>query len=431
MRFPFRSAVGSFLSAVGKRFHIDAHYFAKSSFWILLSQAVGFAKGLVTGYIVARFFDQGVYGEYQFILSVMGVLGVFGLAGLATPVARAWSRKESFSLNTITRHQALCASVGSLILLGYIPFLGRFGKEELWPLFVAAALLFPLPPVAGTRFGAYTIGAARFDIALKANVIWSAITIVLTLLIVAYWQAALPMLVVSVAIPPIVYLCMARSFPRSGGDEENTATIIRYGWGLTFASLPADLAWYLDKLLISHFFGLNQLALFSVALIIPELAKNFTKQFFPVAFSKQASAVDAPPTRRKLTRAILAGTAVMAVGIACYVAVAPFAMPLLFPQYDPVQLTALTSVAALMIITNPATLFAQYLEAQGMIRETRISQWSAAVAFALSLFALIPTMGLMGAVIARGVFRAVYVGCSWWFVRTMPVRASAIPGLQG
>lgn len=422
MRIPFRSQAIAILNAMSKRWRIDAHYFARNSFWVLLGQVVGFLRGLVTGYLVPRFFDQEVYGEYQFILSAMGIIGVFGLSGLVTPVARAWSRGDSFSLNAVTRKQLLAASVGSFALLAAIPLLGRFGKAELWPLFAVAALLFPLPPVAAVRYGAYTIGKARFDIALRTNAVWSAATIVATAAIIAFHQSALLMLVASVTIPPIAYLWMARRFPDAGDDEKTSAGIVRYGLKLTLASLPADLAWYLDKLLISHFFGLNQLALFSVALIIPEQAKNFTKQFFPVAFAKQAAAVDTPETRRKLSHAVGAGTAVFVVGIAAYVLVAPLAMPLLFPQYDARQLTILTCAAAAMIVANPATLFAQYLEAQGMLRQIRISQWTAAAVFAVALCALIPTMGLLGAIVARGLFRGTYAGLSWWFVHSAPYR---------
>lgn len=425
MRYPFRSQIAAALSAIGIRWKFDAHYFAKNSFLVLLGQGVGFLRGIVSGYLVARFFEQETYGQYQFMLSIMGMLAVFSIPGMATPVARAWSKNEPFSIDAITRHQVMVGSIGSLLLLGAIPFLGLYGKADLWPLFVAAAIIFPVPSIAMVRFGSYTVGKARFDIALRANVAWSLISIVCTTSIILFNQSALLMLVVATLAPPIVYLWMGRNFtPTASKDPEDSAKIVRFAWRLTFASLPADLTWYLDKLMISHFFGLNQLALFSVALIIPEQVKIFTKQFFPVAFSKQASIVDSRESRRKLTQAVLAGTAVFSVGAVAYALVSPVLMALLFPQYDTAQLSLLTSVAAISVVTNPASLFGQYLEAQGMIRETRIAQWSAAGFFAVALVTLIPAFGLLGAVLARGVFRIAFVGLSAWFVHRAPYKAS-------
>lgn len=426
MRYPYKHQIAGLLTSASKRWKFDAHYFAKNSFLVLVGQAVGFVRGIVSGYLVARFFDQAVYGEYQFMLSVMGMLAVLGIPGMATPVARAWSKNEPFDLGIITRHQAIVGSVGSLLLLCAIPFLGMYGKADLWPLFVAAAVVFPIPSIAMVRFGSYTVGKPRFDIALRAGIVWSVLSIVCTALIILFWQSALLVLVVATIVPPVVYLWMGRAFvPPESKDPEDSKKIIRFAWKLTFASLPADLTWYVDKLMISHFFGLNQLALFSVALIVPEQVKLFTKQFFPVAFSKQASVVDSRATRRKLTAAVLGGMGVFAAGAAVYAIASPILMPLLFPQYDATQLTLLTSVAAVTVITNPASLFAQYLEAQGMLRETRIAQWSAAVLFAISLVTLIPTMGLLGAVLARGVFRFAYVGLSWWFVHSAPLPTKA------
>lgn len=425
MWYPFKTQVARGISSFGTRWKIDAHYFAKNSFLVLLGQAVGFLRGIVSGYLVARFFDQTVYGEYQFMLSIMGMLAVLGIPGMATPVARAWSRGDPFSVRTVTRHQFMIALIGSGLLLAAIPFLDYYGKADLWPLFLAAAIFFPLPPIAMVHFGSYAVGKARFDLSLKANLIWSVISVILTTLIILFHQSALLVLIVAVATPPIVYLWMGRRFlPPNVEGRDESGNIIRFAWKLTFASLPADLAWYLDKLMISHFFGLNQLALFSVAILIPEQAKVFTKQFFPVAFAKQASIVDSPETRRKLMKAVLAGTVVFGTGIAVYVVLCPFVIPLLFPKYDPAQLVFLTSIAAATLITNPASLFAQYLEAQGMIRETRIAQWCAAALFAGSLVGLVPTMGLLGAILARGVFRFAYVGLAWWFVLRAPVRVT-------
>lgn len=422
MRYPYKAQIAGILTSLGRRWKIDAHYFAKNSFLILVGQAVGFLRGIVSGYLVARFFEQTMYGQYQFMLSVMGSIAMFGIPGMATPVARAWSKNEPFDINAITRHQLLVGSIGSLILLGAIPFLGAYGKAELWPLFVAAAIIFTVPSIAMVRFGSYTVGKPRFDIALRANIAWSAVSIVLTLLIILFRQSALLVLVVATLTPPVVYLWMSRNFiPPESKDPEDTKKIISFAWRLTFASLPADLVWYLDKLMISSFFGLNQLAVFSVALIIPEQVKLFTKQFFPVAFSKQASIADNLATRRKMTHAVLVGTVVFALGSVAYALLSPFLMAVLFPKYDSAQLALLTSVAAITVVTNPASLFAQYLEAQGMLRETRIAQWTAAGLFALSLVTLIPTMGLLGAVLARGIFRIAYVGISWWFVHRSPI----------
>ncbi len=405
------------LNAISRRFRIDAHYFAKNSFLVLASQAIGILRGIVTGYLVARLFSKEMYGEYQFIASVTGMLALLALPGFSTAVARSWSRKEGFSIGRIHAIQLGVALIGSAILFCSIPFLSMYGRESLWPLFVAAAVLFPLPPIATLRFGAYALGQSRFDLTLKANLIWSIAMVAASLAVVFLHQSSLLIYIVNTSIPSLVYLAMSRkATPPSDPDGSNTKAIVRYGWLLTFASLPNDLSSYLDKLLISHFFGLDQLASFSVAILVPEQAKQVVKQLMPVSFPRQAVMNDVADARRKLQKVVWYGTLLFAAGIAVYWAVSWFALPILFPKYAASDIVGISNLSAFILIFMPATLFYQYMEAQKMIRQLQWTQWISSAVFSASLIALVPFYGAMGAVLSRGIFRMTSVTMAWWFV---------------
>lgn len=417
MKYPSFRWLSPALTAIGQRFQIDAHYFAKNSVLVLISQTIGILRGLVTGYLVARLFSKDMYGEYQFIASVAGMLSLLTLPGFATAVSRAWSRKEGFLLGRIHAIQLGVTLVGSTILLGSIPFLESYGREGLWPLFVAAAVLFPLGPIATLRFGAYAVGQSRFDLILKANVIWSIAMVTASLSVVFLHQSSLLIYIVNAGIPSLVYLAMSRrTTPPPDPNGTNTKAITKYGWQLTIASLPNDLSSYLDKLLISHFFGLEQLAAFSVAILIPEQAKQMVKQLMPVSFARQAVMNDVRDARRKLGKAVAVGTAIFTVGIASYWALSWWVLPLLFPQYELSMILAVSNASAAILIFMPATLFYQYMEAQKMIRQLQWTQWVSAAVFSVSLVALVPFYGAIGAIASRGIFRMTSVTMAWWFV---------------
>jgi len=425
MRRPSFVWLSPTLTVVGKRFGIDTHYYAKNGAIVGVGHVVTILRGFVTGYIVARFFDPQVYGQFQFMLSVIGTFGVFALSGMAHSVTRAWARGDAFSLPGVMRPQALSTLVVSALLLGCIPFLGRFGREEFAGMFAAAALLFPLAPLAMVHFGSYTVGKGRFDVGLKVTIISSVLMILITGAIIAFRQSAFLMLVASMTVTPLVQLAFSRGVrPPPEEGTKNTDAIVRYAWQLTFATLPSELIWYLDKLLISYYFGLSELALFSVALLLPEQAKILVKQFFPITFARQAANGDSRARRSHLLRIVLAATGFFGLGIVVYIAVSPWAMPFLFPGYDAGRLVLLTGIAAFTLITVPASLITQYLEAQGMIREVRHSTWIATAAFGVSLVSLVPTFGPLGAVLARGVFRFTNAATAWWYLMRAPVRTA-------
>lgn len=398
------------LTALGKKLGIDAHYFAKNSVLVIMGHSISVLRGLVTGYLVVRMFPKEMYGTYQFILSVMGALALFGIPGLPNSISRAAAQGKGFTVRGILRRQLPICFLGSLLLFGAIPFLGQFNREALWPLFTVAALLFPLPHIAAAIFGGPIIGKARFDVALKVNTIWSTLMIVATLCILFFRPSATLLLIAFLILPGVTQLSFARKIMEKNAGNENDKEIMRYGWQLTFATLPVNMVWYLDKLLIAAFFGFNQLATFAVALLIPEQAKYLFKELFPICFSRQAKGIDSVERRLKMRRMVLIVTFFFAIGIALYVLICPWLIPLLFPNYQASEIVLLTSIAAITLIVTPSTLFPQYLEAQGMIQQLQRSHWAAAILFTIALIMLVPTYGVLGAIIARGIFRLTYAG---------------------
>lgn len=414
------------LTRIGRKLGIDAHYFAKSSAFVVLGQVMNVLKGVVSGYLISRLFPAEMYGEYRFVLSVVGTLGILTLSGLPRAISRAVAqqRDDTPLWWTLGTYALLCL-VGATAIAGVILFLPHWNRMNLWAMFLLAAVFFVPTNVGTAFFGGIVIGRGQFDTSLRANATGGMLVIVSVLLMLWLRPSPLLLLAFTAGIPPLVYLWELRKLMRSYPSQSASKDMLKYALKITIADIPMTLSWYLDGLLISAFFGLKQLALFSVAQMIPEEAKGFLKDFLPISFSRQAAGNDSPQRRRHLVLAVMWMTVVFAVGIACFVAVSPWLMPLLFPLYNPAELVPLSSAAAIMLITFPASLFSQQLEARGKARQILIGQWLSAAVFAVSLLTLIPTMGLIGAILARGIFRLTYAGYSAYAVITAPYPTKA------
>ncbi len=397
------------LTDIGRRLRIDAHYFARSSGFVVLGQLMNVAKGVVSGYLISRLFPAELYGEYRFVLSIVGAIGVLTLSGMQPAISRSVARDtQNAPLRWTIRTYSMFLLLGTAVILGAIALLPYWNRENLWTLFLLSAVLF-VPINAGTAFfGGIVIGRGQFGISLRANVISGLLVIVSVLLMLWLRPSALLLLALTAGIPPVVYLWELRKQIREYPSASSSKEILVYAAKITLGDVPMTLSWYLDGLLISMFFGLKELALFSVALMIPEEAKGFLKDFVPISFSRQAAGRDTPERRRQLVLAVVWMTVVFAVGIAAFMLISPWIMPLLFPLYDPVRMVSLSNAAAVTLITFPCGLFSQQLEARGKAREVLIGQWASAAVFVTCLLTLIPTMGLMGAIVARGIFRLTY-----------------------
>lgn len=327
----------------------------------------------------------------------------------------------------VARIQFLLSLVGSAALLIMIPFLPT-ERAALWPLFVLAALLLPVSQTAGSMFLSVTVGKARFGKALYANLIWSTAMVLATLLILFLHPSAALLFCMGTGLPALTYLWFSRPLIQHVSPPPSVRHILRYGIQLTLASLPLTLSWYLDKLLISSLMGLNQLAVFSVAILLPEQIKTWAKELLPVSFAVQARGNDSRERRMRLLRAVGRSTLLFLLGIVGYVLLAPLIFTIFFPNYP--EAVFLSQVAALMLITVPSSLFTQYLEAQAMLPALRATRWFAAAVYCLSLIILIPAYGLLGAVLARGMLRIAYslsaLYCLLW-IPPSPASHESVP----
>ncbi len=418
------SPLKALLVKAGSRLGIDLTYFVKNSAIVTFTYIASVASGLVTGYLVARMFPKEIYGSYRFVLSIIGIVSMVSIPGLASAISRSIARdgKEKTPLRfTMATNIALCV-VGVLILWGAIPFLHLWDRQDLWPLFFVGGLLFIPNQVGATFLSGIVTGTEKFSVNLRTTTISSLVVIPSVLLML--WLRPSPVILMGlmVGLPALLYLLEIRRALPSFPSTEKSWKVTTYGVLLSLNTIPITLATHLDGLLISAFFGLNNLAVFAVAILIPEQVKTWCKYMLPVSYARQAAGDDRADRRAKMTRAVWIGTLIFAVGIGLYVVIAPFVLPWLFPRYlGQMQDVILWSQAsAIALITTPATLFPQYLEARGMVRDLRNAQWTASITLCALLVWLIPAIGPLGALIARGVYRFIYVAYAWWALRRHP-----------
>jgi len=423
MKRPSFLFLAPFLTLLGHKGGFDAHGIAKQSGIVTLSHGIGTLKGIVTGYLVIRFFPQEMYGTYRFALSMVGIIGFIALPGMVSVLATQISQKklEAPVRSAINIFSYWCLA-GAVIVFASIGFLPLWNKLEIWPLIAVSALLFVPSNVGVIIFGSLTRGTGQFSRALSATLLSNVLQVICVLLILVFYPSALLLLISSVGIPAIVYSFHALRWSKEYPSRASFAPHLRSVLNLSIASVPTTLAWYADGLVVSAFFGVKQLAILSVALLLPEQIKIWTKELFPILYAKQAGGDDSWERRMKLVRLAGVGTILFGVGILAYCLLIPFLVPYLFPQYDASLITMLTIVAAIILITAPATVFPQYLEARGMFRELQYVGWISAIVYVALLFILVPNYGPLGAIIGRGSFRACNISLSLIMLLRAPIQ---------
>ena len=407
----------------GKQHGIDMPYFLKNSFLVSVSHGINLLKGLVIGLLVARMFPIGQYGEYRFMLSFLGFIGFIGLTSLGAALGKSIANKETVPLRSTIQLYSLLTAVGALVIFCSTPLLSYWGRESLWPFFIIGGILYVPVKVGGDIFDGLIRGTGNFDLALRTNFYMNIILVTGILLMLWLRPSSLLLLTLTYGLPCLFFLWNIRSSLKKYRGTASGLPILKKAAQMSLATLPITISWYIDGLLVTAFFGLDQLAVFSVALMPPEQVKIWIKELLQVSFSRQALGKDTSERREKMNQVVVLGFIFLSLAVLLYILAAPWLLPLLFPQYPKDDMVLWSRMGALALLPLPGSLYIQHLEARGMVKQLQKANFLSSMAFCFLLILLIPTIGPVGAVIARGAFRGLYSLSAWLLMKAHPLDA--------
>ncbi len=329
---PLRTRLYTLLRASERYLHVDMIYLARGGFWLGSAQVFSALTSLILALAFANLLPQDVYGNYRYVLSVAGVLTLFSLTGVNTAFAQSVARgyEGSYRELFVKRVQwGLIAGVASALAAAYYCYEGN--ANLVIPFLIGAAFLpffdslnIFLGFLQGRKYfrELSVYGNVEQLITTAAFVVVLFLTDNLALLVLTYFS-------VWTAVRVFFYLWVPRAFKP---NDKRDPGVMRYGKHLSVIGFVSGIASYLDKLLVFHYVGAADLAVYTIALAPVEqvkgLFKNIPSLALPVLSHKTMPELDASLYRRILQ--------LMAIGAACaiiYLIVAPYAYPILFPKY--------------------------------------------------------------------------------------------------
>jgi O-antigen/teichoic acid export membrane protein len=202
-----------------------------------------------------------------------------------------------------------------------------------------------------------------------------------------------------------VFFCRVKTESVSGGAAETVkASTLSYGKHLSFMGILSTIAVYIDKVLVFHYLGAANLAVYTFATIIPDQVRNVLRNISTLALPKFAarSVADIKKTLgpRMAKMAILIGAIVTA-----YIVSAPYIFRILFPNYLESVIYSQAAAIGLLayVAVVPLTVMQAKQATKGLYWHTTITS----VIKILLLLAIVPVYGIWGAVISLIIYQFV------------------------
>jgi O-antigen/teichoic acid export membrane protein len=311
----------------------DMVYLARGGFWLLNEQIIVSFGLFVIAIFFARYVPKEIYGTYKFVLSLWGIINALSLTGMNGAVTQAVANGYE---KTFNRALTIQIKWGWMITAIGFACAAYYLFQNNLVLAIACVIFSTFTPfinVANT-FTAYLNGKKEF----KKLAIYNTIVVLGTnaaplILVLIFPGAIAPILgyFVFAALLNVFFLKYTiKKIPPRG---ENDESFIRYGKHLSLIYIISILSINIDKVLIFHFFGATQLAVYCFALVIPDQLRGLFKIVSSVSLPK-LSVKNESEIKHHLPRRLFLIFSGSLIIMGVYYLFAPLLFYIFFPQYQ-------------------------------------------------------------------------------------------------
>lgn len=385
--------------------HTDMLYLAKGGFWLTLGQIISNASSFLLAIAFANLLPVETFGTYRYVLSMASILAIPTLEDMDTAVIQATAKGYEGSLRQALRTKLRWGSLGSLAGLITAGYYFLSGNHALTISFLIVAVFLPFYNSFNIYF-AFLYGKEKFDTSTKYNVVSQVVSIG-SLVAALFLTNNLLLVLLAYFLPWTVmrYLFLKltiKSFLPNQASED--PGVISYGKHLSLAGAINTVAVYLDKVLIFHYLGAVQVAVYHFATVIPDRIKSPFEVTNKLALPKFAQR-DFQEIKKTIWKKISIYFLILVSVVILYIVAAPFIFHIFFPAYaDSVKFSQVFAISLIM----PQMILHSVLVAHKKTKEIYIVDTLGSLFLIIFLVLGALSYGLWGIIFARLAHRFVY-----------------------
>ncbi len=338
----------------------DMVYLASGGFWVNLNTIISNIFALMLSLAFARFVSKDTYGTYQFLISLSSIIGGFTLMGMNNAVTQAVARGFEGTFQASIKEQIRFSLIPFIVGLCISLYYFLAGNNTISISILIIAILLPITNTLNT-WTAFLNGKKDFkNIFLFSQIINILYYAGLTSIIFIKPQV-LPFILISFLLNTLANILIYRLIlSKYQPNNKNDAEAIKFGKKLSISNILPTIATNIDNLVIFHFLGAAQLAVYVFASSIPErlgsLLRPISNVAFPKMSTKKPEEIASIIPKKTLQLFLLSLT-----GGAIYVIFAPLIFKILFPTYtSSIVYSQVYTFATILHITTSFPLTALY-----------------------------------------------------------------------
>ena len=388
---------------LSEKLGFDVEYLVRSGLWVGIGHVFGMARGFVLMLVLTHFLSQQVFGQYNWLISILSIVSVFSLSGIGVAIMQAVARGNDGAYRQGVKLSLRWGALGGLAFLG-LAFFYYFlkGEGQFGMTFFLMAFLFPFYTTAFLS-NSFWGGKQRFDLITKQTIIVSFLSFIVMATVAILFQN-LTFQILAFLFSTIIFngFFTQRAYKLAVGAEDINLHI--YGRQQSNINILSLLSTNIEYFFIPFFVGFELFASFALALALAGQLKSAFKLLSSIILPK-LSARSFDSARSLLTRYLVKITIGALICGGLVSALVPWVIHIFFPA----KYVATIFYAQILFFAEATTLpfmfIYQFFTAQKMVKQLySVTFFNLAVKIVL-LLPLIYFWHLAGATIAYLLFR--------------------------
>ncbi|MDR3546814.1 MAG: oligosaccharide flippase family protein [Candidatus Pacebacteria bacterium] len=389
----------------------DMVYLAQAGWWLNLGVIATAALSFLLSIAYANLLPPATYGLYQYLLSISGLIATLALPGMNGAVAQAVARGYEGVMRKAVRAQLLWMPIPALISIGVALYYFAHGVTDIGIGLVAIAILTPLVNVFNT-YAAFLEGKQDFKRGFYLGTIISVASYGSMFLAILFSKSAAVLIIVNLGVNLIatIYAYVKTLSTYKPNDKVDPKTI-PYGKHLSVLGAVGILNQF-DSILVFHFLGSVQLAVYSFATLLPERAGGLMN-FIGTASLPRFANQPIEYIRKNILDKIGRLAFISAIAALAYAAIAPLLFRILFPRYiSAIHYTQ--AFAAIIVFIAVTNIVNSLLYSKRFTREIYIVGFTQPILLIVLQVPLLIKFGIAGMIAAQLITSAVTIALSLW-----------------
>lgn len=275
--------MGMFKKNIQKYTNIDVAYFLRNGSWSLIGDGAQVLASAVLVVLFARLASKEVFGQFQFIISIVSLSAVVSVKGLDVVILRDTARgfdgvyKRAVKL----RFWWSLLSIPLMLIVGW--YYRSIGETVLASAFLIGAWLLPIH-YSTNSWVSWLKGKKRFDVLAKYLLVKSVTNTALVVTAIIVSGGNLATIFVSYFVGQIAMNSIALVVSRKFADNDKVSLDWKeYSYFISLTGLFKLVMVNIDKILIGVLISPAALAVYTVAILIPNYFQLVVKSLFQTA----------------------------------------------------------------------------------------------------------------------------------------------------